>query len=76
MAATIIRLNPPVPLTTPKGDGKAYLYIDRGREEYGEWVCFINETGESWTYLDPDVRLWEVATDGRNSTSAIRKVKK
>lgn len=76
MVATIARLDPPIPVTTPNGDARAYLYIDYGRDEYGSWVCFDILTGESRTYIDPDIRLWEVSTDGRNSTSPIRKAKK
>lgn len=76
MPATIARLDPPIPVTTPKGDARAHLYIDYGRDDYGSWVCFLIDSGESWTFIDPDIRLWEVPTDGRNSTSPFRKVKK
>lgn len=65
----IIQLVPPVPLTTSKGDAKAMLYIDRGVDHYGEWVCFILKTGECWTFRDKDIRLWTNETEGRESIS-------
>jgi hypothetical protein len=55
-AVEIHRLSPRLPLKTPLGEGKAHLYIDGGRDEYGEWVCFLNKDGTSWTFIDPDVR--------------------
>jgi len=69
---TMLRLDPPVPMKSPKGECKAFIYIDRGREEFGEWVCYQMETGEVWTWLDPQVRVWECLTDGRKNVSKIK----
>lgn len=61
----ILRLEPPIQLETPKGSGGAYFLIDRGRDNHLEWVTFINETGECWTFENPDIRLQHNLTSGR-----------
>jgi hypothetical protein len=68
----IQRLDPPIPLNTPLGLAKAFMYIDRGRDTHGEWVCFLNKDGTSWTFIDPDVRLESTPTDNRFQTAPFR----
>lgn len=53
---TILQLNPPLWLETPKGQGLAHFVIDPGVEHDLQWVCFINETGEVWTFANPEVQ--------------------
>lgn len=53
----ITQLNPCIPLETPKGKGYAHLLIDYGQEHHLLWVVFINETGECWTFDNPQIRL-------------------
>ena len=53
----MIRINPPIPLSTPKGDAYAHFLIDYGMEEDLLWVCFINKTGECWTFKNGKIRL-------------------
>lgn len=62
---TILQLNPPIELQTPKGNGLAWLVIDNGIEYNLQWVVAINETGEIWTYSNPDVRATKNITQGR-----------
>jgi hypothetical protein len=62
----MLRLDPPIPLDTPRGKAWAHILIDRSQEHDLEWVCFINETGESWTFRSKDVRL------DKNLTMGIR----
>jgi hypothetical protein len=62
----ILQLSPTVPLDTPKGPAFAHVLIDPGQEHHLQWVCFISETGECWTFQNPDVKL------GRNATMGIR----
>lgn len=73
---SVTRLDPPLPLKTPLGAAKAYFYIDRGRDEFGEWVCFLAQDGTTWTFLDPDIRLWDVPTDNRFETAPFRNADK
>lgn len=53
----IIQLDPPIPLETPKGKGMAHFMIDPGIEHFIQFVVFIDETGECWTFLNKHVRL-------------------
>lgn len=58
------RLEPPIPLDTPKGPADAYFVIDRTQDHDIEWVCFVKNTGECWTFRNPFVRLRENFTMG------------
>ena len=61
----ITQLNPPLPLQTPKGSALAHLVIDYGPEHNLIWVCFIDETGECWSYDNKHVRAQKNITMGR-----------
>ena len=60
----ILQLNPPVPMTTPRGKGYANFLVDRGMEIDNEWIVFL-ETGQIWSFLNRDVRLETNITYGR-----------
>lgn len=53
----ILQLDPPLPLKTSKGDGWAHFMIDYGMEHHIMWVVFLDDTGQCWTFQNPDVRL-------------------
>jgi hypothetical protein len=53
----MIQLNPPIPLSTPKGNGWAFFPIDRSQEHDLEWVTFLDETGECWTFNNSEIRI-------------------
>ena len=61
----ILQLNPTIPLTTPKGNGQALALIDYGSEHDLMWVTAIDETGEIWTFPNPEVRAQKNITMGR-----------
>ncbi len=61
----IIQLNPPVPIETPKGSAQAMFLIDYSIEHNLMWVCFIDETGECWTFQNPEIRACKNITLGR-----------
>lgn len=61
----VLQLHPPLPLLTPKGAGYAHFIIDAGQEHHIRWVVFIDDTGESWTFENPDIRLDHNLTFGR-----------
>jgi len=46
-----------LPVLTPKGKARAHWWIEYGREEHISWVCFIDETGECWTFENPHIRI-------------------
>lgn len=59
------QLNPPIPMSTPKGEGLAWFMIDYGAEHNLMWVVAINETREIWTFQNPEVRATKNITMGR-----------
>lgn len=61
----LLQLNPSIPLSTPKGEGLAWLVIDSGQEHDLQWVVAIDETGEVWTFSNKDVRAQKNITMGR-----------
>jgi hypothetical protein len=52
----LTQLNPPIPVSTPKGSAWAIGIIDYGPHWNLQWVTFIKETGECWTFLNPQIR--------------------
>lgn len=67
----ITRINPPIPLDTPRGKGCAHFILDYGTEFDLIWVVFIDDTGECWCYRNSEIRLQKNLTFGRQSTSSI-----
>lgn len=63
----ITQLNPPIPVATPKGPALAHLVIDYGPEYNLIWVCFIDETGECWSYDNKLIRAQKNITMGRTN---------
>lgn len=53
----MIQLNPLIPLNTPRGPAMAHFLINPGDEHHLQWICFIDATGECWTFSNPDIRL-------------------
>jgi hypothetical protein len=68
----ILQLDPPIPLTTPKGKALAHMLIDYGPEFDLLWVCFQDDTGECWTWGNPDIRSQKNLTMGRENISPLR----
>ena len=63
----ILQLNPPLPVTTPKGKGIAHLVIDYGMELNLIWTVFIDATGEVWSFQNSEIRAQKNITMGRNA---------
>jgi hypothetical protein len=61
----IIQLNPPLPLDTIKGKGYAHFLLDYSIEEHLFWIVFMDDTGECWTFENPDIRIQNNPTIGR-----------
>lgn len=61
----LLQLNPPLPMSTPKGDGLAHAMIDYGIEHDLCWVVFLDESAEVWTFKNQDVRALKNMTHGR-----------
>ena len=67
----IERLEPPIPIITPKGRAMAHFLIDYGFEHHLMWVCFQDETGECWTWDNPKIRIQPNQSASRLETSQI-----
>ena len=61
----ILQINPPMPLTTPKGNGLAHFMIDMGAEHNLLWVVFQDDTGECWTWPNREIRAQKNISMGR-----------
>ena len=72
----IVQLNPALPVITPKGKALAHFLIDEGIEHNIKWVCFIDSTGECWTYSNPMIRAQKNITHGREHISPYYDPKK
>ena len=62
----MIQLEPPLPVSTPKGPGYAFMVIDYGMEFHLLWVVAQDETGEIWAWPNPEVRVRNNPSMGRN----------
>jgi len=60
----MLQLNPPLPVTTPKGAGLAHVIIDYGVEADLVWVVF-QANGECWSWRNQDIRAQANVTMGR-----------
>lgn len=67
----ILQLNPPLPVNTPKGDGEAHFLIDYSKEDHLFWVVFLDETGQIWTFPNPEVRAIKNVTIGREAPERL-----
>ena len=67
----ITRIDPPIPVTTPKGKAMAIAWLDYGMEHDLMWVCFQDDTGECWTWENADIRARVNITIGRKTISTI-----
>jgi len=43
-------------LDTPKGKALAIIFQDYGFDHHNLWTCVVEETGEIWTFQNPEVR--------------------
>jgi hypothetical protein len=67
----ITRIEPSIPVTTPKGKAMAIAWLDYGMEHDLMWVCFQDDTGECWTWENADIRARVNITIGRKNISSI-----
>ena len=52
-----LRLDPSIPMMTPKGKGRAIIVWDPGEDQHLQWTVAIDATGELWTFQNPEVRV-------------------
>jgi hypothetical protein len=64
--STMLQLNPPLPVVTPKGKAMAHILIDYGPEHDLIWTCF-QDNNEIWCWRNQDVRAEKNTTFNRPS---------
>jgi hypothetical protein len=67
----LIQLQTPIPIITPKGKAWAIALIDYGPQWDLQWVTFLHDNGECWTFLNPEIRQEENYTFGLPKPSPI-----
>jgi hypothetical protein len=69
----ITRIEPPIPVNTPKGKAMAIAWLDYGMENDLVWMCIQDNTGECWQWENAQIRARHNLTLGRDSISPINK---
>lgn len=69
---SILQLDPPIPLQTPKGNGIAHFLIDYSLETHLCWVVFLDKNGECWTFQNPEIRAQSNYTMNRVLPNSLR----
>jgi hypothetical protein len=62
----LYQLNTPLPVHTPKGKAFCHYIIDYSMDNHLMFVCFLDESGECWTFSNPEIRIQNNPTIGRN----------
>jgi len=52
----LTQLQIPIPLMTPKGKAWAIAIIDYGPHWDLQWITFLRDSGECWTFLNSEIR--------------------
>jgi len=60
----LTQLQSPIPIRTPKGKAWAVAIIDYGPHWDLQWVTFVHETGECWTFRNSQIRQEKNYTHG------------
>jgi hypothetical protein len=69
----MLQLNPPLPLQTSKGKAWAIALIDYGPQWDLQWITFLHESGECWTFQNRDIRQEENYTFGLPHPSPLHR---
>ena len=69
----ITRIEPSIPVSTPKGKAVAIAWLDYGMEHDLMWLCIQDDTGECWTWENAEIRARVNLTLGRKNISSINK---
>jgi len=66
-----MRLDPPIPLNTPKGLAYAHIFCDEGAEGDDTWICF-HEDGQIWRWPQWRVRACRNITLDREYPEKVK----
>lgn len=70
----LTQLTTPIPLKTPKGAAWAVAIIDYGPQWDLQWVTFICDSGECWTFRNNQIRQEQNYTFGLPAPTSIKKL--
>ena len=63
----VLQLDPSLPVfVLNKGKGQALGWVDYGKEDHLIWIIALDDSGEVWLVPNPDVRLLNNYSIGRN----------
>lgn len=65
---SILQIDPPLPMETPKGKAWAHFLYDYGIEANAMFGVFLNESGEFWIFQGHELRIERNLTLGRDPT--------
>ncbi|MAR56313.1 MAG: hypothetical protein CMM93_03940 [Rickettsiales bacterium] len=68
----LLQLNPPLLIETPKGRAWAVAMIDYGPQWDLQWVTFVNDTGECWTFRNSQIRQGSNYTHGLKDPTPLQ----
>ncbi|MEO8559988.1 MAG: hypothetical protein ABI439_13050 [Rhodospirillales bacterium] len=68
---SMLQLDPPIPVDTPKGSAMAVILLDYGPDYDLMWVTFADATGECWTWKNSDIRGVKNSSLGRRSDESL-----
>jgi hypothetical protein len=63
--STLLQLDPPIPVSGPKGDGYAIAWLDYGQEFHVLWAIAYDANGEIWWTPNHQVRMQSNWSMGR-----------
>lgn len=67
----ILEIKNPIPVITPKGKALAYFLLDYSIDHHLFWICFQDDTGECWTWSNPDIKIQDNPTIGRSCKTVL-----
>ena len=68
----LVQLTQPIPLITPKGKAWAIAILDYDPQWDLQWITFVHQTGECWTFRNSQVRQDSNFTFGIGEPSPIK----
>lgn len=70
----LLQLNPSIPVyVKDKGNGEAVGWIDYGKEDHLLWLVALDSDGSVWAVPNPDIRLLNNYSIGRQYKTSDQK---
>jgi hypothetical protein len=66
--SNMLQLDPPIPVTSPKGKAQAIGWLDYSPEHHLLWIVAQDSNGEIWIWPNHQIRMRNNPTMERNLT--------